>query len=57
MTILGEKRISPEELPRIQVDDVDQIMNDLFDKMLDAEWSKEIVSNDERLHQQAILPM
>jgi len=52
MAIQGNKRISTEELALAQVGDLDQILDDFLDQMLDMEWSKEIVRNDERLHQQ-----
>lgn len=52
MVMQVKKRISTEELARAQVGDLDQILDDFLDKMLDMEWSKEIVKNDERMHQQ-----
>ena len=54
MAIQGNKRISTEELALAQVGDLDQILDDFLDQMLDMEWSKEIVRNDERLHQQNV---
>ncbi len=54
MAIQGNKRKSTEELAFAQVGDLDQILDDFLDQMLDMEWSKEIVRNHERLHQQNV---